>query len=295
MKPFRSQLFVPANRREWVETAPDNAADGYVFDLEDAVPVDEKDHARDVLTDALEGFVDEGSVITARINPPDTDFFEADLETVAHPALDAVVVPKLPSPDPIRRTDHVLSYLESVRGIDDRIEIVAIPETASGFRRCYDLCDASDRVTAVVGATSKGADVQRALGYQWTAEGEEKRHMLSKVVMDGRAADVDQLLSGPWVDVDDVDGLRAEAEMARQLGFTGYQIIHPSHAEPVNEIFLPDEEEVAQCRSLLSAIEDAQADEGRGAIRHDGDMIDIAHIRRAEDVLERARAFGVLE
>lgn len=295
MKPVRSQLFIPANRREWVESAPDNAADGYVFDLEDAVPVDEKDHARDILADTLEEFVDEGSVITVRINPPDTDFFEADLETVAHPALDAVVVPKLPSPDPIRRTDHVLSYLESVRGIDDRIEIVALPETASGFLRCYDLCDASDRVTAVVGATSKGADVQRALGYQWTAEGEEKRHMLSKVVMDGRAAGVGQLLSGPWVDVDDVDGLRAEAEMARQLGFTGYQIIHPTHAEPVNDIFLPDEEEVAQCRSLLSAIEDVQADEGRGAIRHDGEMIDIAHVRRAEDVLERARAFGVLE
>lgn len=295
MKPVRSLLYVPANRRQWVESAPENASDGYLFDLEDAVPFGEKDHARDVVAGALEGFADEDSAITVRINPPDTGLFEADLEAIARPGLDAVVVPKLPSPEDVRRTDHVLSYLESVRDIDDRIEIIALPETASGFRRGYDLCVASDRVAGIIGATSKGADVQRALGYEWTPEGEEKRHMLSKVVMDGRAADVDQLFSGPWTDVDDLEGLRTEAEMVRQLGFTGYQIIHPSHAEPVNEIFRPDEEEIAQCRSLLSAIEDAHSEEGRGAIRHEGEMIDIAHIRRAEDVLERARAFGLVD
>ncbi|MFB6121915.1 MAG: CoA ester lyase [Haloferacaceae archaeon] len=295
MQPVRSLLYVPANRREWVTNAPRNDADGYIFDLEDAVPLDEKDHARDVLADALDEFGDDDGVMTVRVNPPDTGLFEADLEAIAHPRLDAVVVPKLPSPEDVRRTDHVLRYLESVRDIDDSVEIIALPETAQGFRRGYDLCAASDRVAALVGATSKGADVQRALGFEWTREGTEKRHLLSKVVMDGRAAGVDQLLSGPWLDVDDVDGLRQEAEMARQLGYTGYQIIHPSHAEPVNEIFLPDEEEVEECRALLEAVEDAGTESGRGAIRHEGEMVDLAHVRRAEDVLDRARSFGLVD
>ena len=150
MKPVRSLLYIPANRREWVESAPENAADGYIFDLEDAVPLDEREHAREVLAEALAAFVDEESAITARINPPDTGLFEADLEAIVRPGLDAVVVPKLPSPTELERTDHVLSYLESVRGIDDRIEIIALPETAQGFRRCYDLCTASERVAAIV-------------------------------------------------------------------------------------------------------------------------------------------------
>lgn len=280
MKPVRSLLYVPANRRKWVEGAPDNDADGYIFDLEDAVPIDEKDHARNLLADALEEFKDEESAMTVRINPPDTDLFEADLEAIVRPGLDAVVIPKLQSSEAVRRTDHVLSYLESVRDVDDRMEIVVLPETASGFRRCHDLCTASDRVTAVVGATPKGADVQRALEYEWTPKGEEKRHVLSKVVLDGRAGGLDQLLSGPWVDVEDIEGLRAEAEMVRQFGYTGYQVVHPNHVEPVNEIFLPDKEEIAECRSLLVAIDDTHADEGRGAIRHEGEMIDIAHVRR---------------
>jgi citrate lyase subunit beta/citryl-CoA lyase len=295
MKPVRSLLYIPANRREWVESAPENAADGYIFDLEDAVPLDEKEHAREVLAEALAAFVDEESAITARINPPDTGLFEADLEAIVRPGLDAVVVPKLPSPTELERTDHVLSYLESVRGIDDRIEIIALPETAQGFRRCYDLCTASERVAAIVGGTSKGADIQRALGFEWTPGGKEKRHMLSKVVMDGRAAGLEQLISGPWHDVEDIKGLQREARIAHQLGYTGYQIIHPSHAEPVNEIFRPDRAEIERCRSLLDAIEDAQSAAGRGAIRHEGEMIDIAHIRRAEDILERARAFDLLD
>lgn len=294
MDPVRSLLYVPANRPEWVEAAPDNDADGYIFDLEDAVPVDEKERARDVLADALDSFGPEDGVVTVRVNPPDTGLFEADLEAITHQRLDAVVIPKLPSPDPIHRATHVLEYLESVRGIDDGVEIVALPETAQGFRRAYDLATASDRVAGIVGATSRGADVQRALGYTWTAAGEEKRHMLSKVVMDGRAAGLDQLFSGPWHDVEDIEGLRTEAEMAERLGYTGYQIIHPSHAEVVNEVFLPDEADIAWCQDLLDAMEAAQAEAGRGAVRHEGEMVDIAHIRRAEDLLERARAFGAV-
>ena len=293
MRPVRSLLYVPANRREWVANAPTKFdADGVIFDLEDAVPVDEKEAARTVVADALDGFDDPDAAITVRVNPPDTGLFEADLDAVVREGLDAVVLPKLSAVDDVRRADHVLAYLERVRGIEGRVELVALPETADAFRRAYDRCAASDRVTALAGATSKGADVERALGFEWTPEGDEKRYMLSKLVMDGRAAGVDQLLSGPWLDVEDIDGLRDEARMARGLGYTGYQVIHPSHVEPVNEVFSPDPEEVERCRELLDAVEAADA-EGRGTLRHEGEMVDLAHVRRAEDVLERARAFGL--
>lgn len=295
MRPVRSLLYVPGNRREWVADAPtEYDADGVVFDLEDAVPVDGKETARTVVGDALDGFDDPGAAMTVRVNAPDTGLFEADLDAVVREGLDAVVLPKLPRVDDVRRADHVLGYLERVRGIEDRVELVALPETADAFRRAYDLCAASDRVAALVGATARGADVERALGFEWTPEGDEKRYLLSKLAMDGRAAGVDQLLAGPWLDVEDVDGLRTEARMARRLGYTGYQVVHPSHVDPVNEVFSPDPAEIERCRELLDAVEDA-GEGGRGAVRHDGEMVDLAHVRRAEDVLERARTFGLVD
>jgi citrate lyase subunit beta/citryl-CoA lyase len=220
---------------------------------------------------------------------------EADLDAIVGPGLDAVVVPKLPDPEVVRRVDHVLTYLERVRDLDDRVDVVALPETAEGFRRAYDLCAASDRVDALVGASIRGADVERALGFEWTDEGHERQYMLSKLVMDGRAAGVEQLISGPRADPDDDEGLRREARRARELGYTGFQVIHPKQIPVVEEVFTPDPEAVERYQELVEAMADAEAEAGRGAVAFEGEMVDLAHVERAEDVLERARAFGVIE
>lgn len=292
MRPVRSLLYIPANRREWVANATENGADGYIFDLEDAVSLDEKPTARDILADLLPTFTHADVATTVRVNPPDSGLFETDLEAVVRPGLDAVVVPKLPEPSVIERVDHVLTYIERTRGVEDRVEIVALPETANGFRRAHDLCAASDRVTALAGASTRGADVERALGFEWTESGHERQYMLSKVVMDGRAAGVEELLSGPRADIDDEEGLRRETEHARELGYTGYQAIHPKQIPIIEDVFTPDPAEVGRCHELVAAMEDAEV-AGSGTIRFDGEMVDLAHIKTARRTLERARAFGV--
>lgn len=292
MRPVRSLLYIPANRREWVADATENGADGYVFDLEDAVSLAEKAAAREVLVDLLPTFTGADVATAVRVNPPDSGLLEADLEAVVRPGLDAVVVPKLPDPSAIERVDHVLTYIERTRNLEDRVEIVALPERASGFRRAHDLCVTSDRVTALVGASTRGADVERALGFEWTEDGHERQYMLSKMVMDGRAAGVEELLSGPRADIDDEEGLRREAERARELGYTGYQAIHPKQVPIIEDVFTPDPAEVGRCRELVEAMEDAEV-EGSGTIRFDGEMIDLAHVKTARRTLERARAFGV--
>lgn len=293
MQPLRTLLYIPANRHEWVVNATTNHdADGFIFDLEDAVPVDEKAAARDTLTEGLVTFDDPDATIAIRVNPVDSRFFEADLDRVVTPSVDALVLPKLETAEDVQRVDHLLTYLERIRGIEDSIEILALPETAQGFHNAHDLAAASDRVAALIGATSKGADVERALGFEWTEDGDEKLHMLSKIAMDGRAAGVSQLLAGPWLDIEDSEGLRKEATWCRQLGFTGYQCIHPSQVGPVNEIFTPDPEKVQQCREILAAVDEAEA-VGQGTVSYEGEMLDLAHIRHAQDVIERAERFGV--
>lgn len=296
MKPVRSLLFIPANNRDWVEEGPFKYdADGYIFDLEDAVPLGEKQSARNILRDAYALFDETDAVITARVNPPETGLFELDLEEIVHQRLDAILLPKVPTPGVIHRAEHVLEYLETIREINDRIEIIALPETAEGMYRAYEVCAASDRVAAIAAGTSRGADIERALGWEWTREGDEKQYMRAKILMEARAAGLEQILSGAWVDVEDVEGLKREAQRARELGYTGYQVIHPTHIDPVNEIFTPDSEDVDYYQRLMQELEAGEVEEGRGAVRFEGEMIDIAHIKTARQVLERARAFGLVD
>lgn len=295
MRPIRSILYIPANNKDWVHEAPEKYdADAFIFDLEDSVPPSEKEAAREIVADAYERW-DTDKVITVRINAPETGLFEADLDAVVHERLDAVVVPKLPRTEDVTRTDHVLSYLESRREIERPTEIIALPETPRGFYNAHDLCQASDRVAAIVGGTSRGADVERALGWEWTREGTEKLHMLSKVLLDGKAAGVEQFFGGAWTNVEDVDGLEQEAERLRSIGYTGYQVIHPSHIEPVNDIFTPDEDDVTFWQRVMDEMETAELKESRGAIRFEGEMIDIAHIKRGEEIMKRARAFDMVD
>lgn len=288
-------LYIPANNREWVENAPARyEADGYIFDLEDSVPLDQKPTARSIIAEAAHEW-NHDAVITVRVNAPETGLFEADLEAVSQEWLDGIIVPKLPRVDDIRRADHILTYLEAVRDLSNQIELLALPETPAGIRRAYDLCSASERVTAIIAATSRGADAERALGFNWTAAGTEKRGYLSKLNLDGRAAGLNQIHAGAWTDVDDIAGLREELDLVHSLGYTGYHVIHPDHIDPVNEVFTPDQSAVERAQSLISRLEASEATEQRGAIQFDGEMIDRAHIRRAEQLLDRARAFGLLD
>lgn len=295
MQPLRSLLYVPASNDSWVETAPTKYdADAIIFDLEDAVAPAEKPAARATLREHLPDHDPVDTVVAARINPVDSGHLDADLDEIVRPGLDAVVVPKLSTPADVQRVDHVLTHLERTRGLSNDVEVIALPETALGFRNGFDICRASDRVAAIVGGATRGADVNRALGFEWTQEGLETLHLRSKVLLDARAAGLDQVFSGVYADIDDLDGLRDEAAFAKQLGYTGYKVIHPNHVDVVNEVFTPEASEVEYYERLLEALEDARAD-GKNAVRFEGEMIDEAHAKTARRTVERARAFGVID
>jgi citrate lyase subunit beta/citryl-CoA lyase len=292
MKPVRSLLYVPANEPEWVASAPSKYdADAIIYDLEDAVPPDDKDDAREVLATTLPELANEETAITVRTNAPDTSEFSTDLEAVTQEATDGIVVPKLADSEDVRRVSHILAHVETVRGLEERTELVLLPETASAFNRAEQLCTDSDRVEALIAASSPGGDIERALGFDWTRVGNERRYFISKLLMDGRAAGLEQIVAGPWLDVEDLDGLKAEVEMVRGLGYTGFQVVHPDHIAVVNNLFTPDREKAEQARELLSTFEQA---EDNGVLRFDGEMIDEAHRKRAAQIVERAEAFGVL-
>jgi len=148
-----------------------------------------------------------------------------------------------------------------------------------------DIARASPRVIAL----SFGAeDFTNDMVIERSDTGEEVQVPRSLVPVAARAANVASLDS-PFVLFQDPDGLRADAQRARQMGYTGKHAIHPAQIDIINEIFSPSDEEVAYARKIMEAWEEAEA-AGRGSLAMDGRMVDVPVVKRAQNLLAFADA-----
>ena len=292
-RPIRSELFVPGNKEDWMRKAPRYGADALILDLEDSVPPDQKPAARESVGRLVQELGAAGQTIVVRVNRLETGLAGDDLEAVVGPHLYCILLPKVAGPADVVEVDTLLRHFERRKGLEiGRIFIDPALETAAGIRQSWEIATASPRVAHMGASGGKGGDTARSLGFQWTPEGMETLFIRSKVLVDVRAAGVPYPMSGGWMDIHDRDGLRAAARQAKQLGYTGMHLIHPSHVPVVNEVFTPTAAEVAHYRGLIAAME-AQRTQGGAAVTFGGDMVDIAHEETARAMLQMAREMGV--
>jgi citrate lyase subunit beta/citryl-CoA lyase len=293
MKPLRSLLFVPGNKAAWMEKAPRYGADALILDLEDSVPLVDKDVARTLVRQAIEHLSVRGQTVYVRINALESGMTGEDLSAIVCKGLTGLLPPKIETVDDVQELDTLLHYFERREGLsEEHVELIPTLETAKGIYNAYDIALASSRVASIAGSAGKGGDTNRSLGFRWTREGTETLFIRSKVLLDARAAGIQQPLVASWLEVSDLDGLLADAQRNRQLGYSGMLLIHPSHVAPVNQIFTPTVEELAYYKGLLAAMEVAER-QGTGAVTYQGAMVDIAMVKTAQQILEFARAVGV--
>jgi citrate lyase subunit beta/citryl-CoA lyase len=284
-RPLRSLLFVPGNKPRMLEKARALSADAVILDLEDAVPAGEKTKARDMVREALEAGR-YGPQVIVRINALTTGLAEDDLRAVLVAGLDAVCLPKAETAAGLERTVSLLSALEQERGLPrGGVYLLPLIETALGVLNAFQVARADHRVRALC---LGGEDLCRNLGAVRSKEGLELAHARAHLVLAARAAGV-LAVDKVHTDLHDTDGLLADARQARQLGFSGKLVIHPSQIEPVHHAFLPSEEEVAHAFRVLQAFEAAEG-VGEGVIALDGQMIDAPVVARAREVLSLAKA-----
>lgn len=292
-KPLRSVLFVPGNKEDWIRKAPKYGADALILDLEDSVPPQEKDAARQVVAKMIDELGGAGQTLFARVNPLESGITGYDLEAIAGPNLYGITLPKVQSAADVVEVDVLLRFFERKAGMDiGSIFIDPGLETAQGIRSAYEIATASDRIAHMGGSGGKGGDTARSIGYQWTPQGIETLFIRSKVLVDSRAAGVQFPISGGWFDIRDIDGLRAYAVELKRLGYNGMILIHPYHVPIVNEVFTPTPEEIAEWRGLVDAME-RMRQSGGAAVTYGGDMVDIAHEQTARAMLRMAEQLGV--
>jgi citrate lyase subunit beta / citryl-CoA lyase len=290
VQPYRSLLFVPAHKPDWVAKALRAEVDAIILDLEDAVPEDAKASARDNLADAIAEMRSTAPHVGAVVRPNAVTSAHgaADLEAAVLAGADVLLVPKVDTFQQLDRLDAVLSHVERRADVDDRrTEVIASLESARGLLNA-DTIAAAPRLDGALAAAARDGDTARSVGFRWSAHGTETLAFRSRVVLACRAAGERHPVVGLWQDVHDLEGLRTFAEANRDLGFRGQVIIHPAHAEPVNTAYTPAPELVAYYEGMIEAWEAASA-EGQGAVAYDGDHIDIAHVRTARETVAFAR------
>lgn len=288
MQPMRSILFVPGHKEGWPAKAVAAGADGVILDLEDAVPTSMKDEARTIVANSIRALAAASRKVGVyvRLNALETGLTGDDLERIAIPGLDGVLLPKNYGPRDIVSLDALITHFERRNGVKPgSIEIVASMETAQAYNSCDEILAASPRVATLFAGTAKDADVSRAIGFQFTTQGLETLYIRSRTLLSIRAAGRQFSWVGLWQDLKDPAGARAFAVLNRQMGFTSMVLIHPSHVTIANEVFSPSEQEVAFYQGMIETFEKAEA-VGNAAVLYEGQHIDYAHVKTARQVIE---------
>ncbi len=290
MELFRSFIFVPGNRANMLERARNFNSDVIMVDLEDSVPPGEKETAREMAKEWVPALKKEGKRVMVRVNSLDTGLTRQELEAVVSPDLYGISLGKVESTWNMRDADRMLSSIEHLAGVEPgSIKMVAWAETASALVDARDIATASKRVVALAFGAE---DFTNDMGIERTDTGEEVRVPRSLVPVAARAANVASLDS-PFVLFQDPDALRADAQRARQMGYTGKFAIHPAQLDIINETFSPSAEEIAYARQIMAAWEEAKA-AGRGSLAMDGRMVDVPVVKRAQNLLAFADAVEAL-
>jgi citrate lyase subunit beta/citryl-CoA lyase len=277
---FRSLIFVPGNSTRFVEKAKTLRADIVCFDLEDSVPANEKDSARKIIADALSGRKDYGTSVYVRTNSPESGLVPEDLKAIVREGLDGVVIPK------VNDKNEIMEIVKQVSGLErptlPSLLIMPSIETARGVVNAYDIASADDRINCLVfGVFDYLHDMK--LDYD---EGDDSGYSYAraKVPVDARAAGVESI-DAIWQKIHDLDGLVRDASKARQLGYSGKCIIHPSQIEPVHGVFRPSKSQVEWAKKVVQSLGEAM-EAGKGAVNLEGKMIDAVHYKQAKAILD---------
>jgi citrate lyase subunit beta / citryl-CoA lyase len=302
MRARRSCLAVPGSSPKMLAKAATLAADHVFMDLEDSVAPAVKEEARENVLDSLKKSDWTKKTVVVRINSIDTQWAADDVRTVVEASgsfLDCIMIPKVQHSHEVVFVDHMLRLLEDKADSERRIGIEAQIETATGLKNIYEIAHASDRLEALVFGP---ADMSASLGMPTITAGtpatgypgDHWHWVLMTILVAARDAGL-QAIDGPYLLIEDLDGLRASAIRSRALGYDGKWAVHPSQIEVLNEVFSPSQDEFDRAAALLEAYRDATEVNERGAVMFGKEMIDEASRKIALRISERGQAAGMTQ
>lgn len=280
-RPRRSALYLPASNQKALAKARTLPADVIILDLEDAVAPDLKAEARAAAVAAVaEGGFGRRELVV-RANALNTPWGAEDLAAISTAGPEAVLVPKVNSPQEVRAYDAALAAAPA----HTRLWIMI--ETCACLPLLHDIaaCAADTRLAGfVLGTNDLAKEMQAKLSRARTPF----LPILTMAVAAARAHGL-VVLDGVCNEFRDLDLFRAEAEQGLEFGFDGKTLIHPDQIAPCNAVFSPNAGEIAWARAIVAAFE-LPENAGKGAIKVDGKMVELLHLDQAKRTLAIAAA-----
>jgi citrate lyase subunit beta/citryl-CoA lyase len=287
VRPRRSVLYMPGSNARAMEKARELPADAVIFDLEDAVAPDAKAKARELVVEALKKGGFGNREVLVRINGLDTGWWRDDLVAVAAAGPDALLVPKVSTPEELRA---VARHLTGVRA-EVNVRFWAMMETPLAMLNARDIAAAAlDKDTRLVGFVMGTNDLAKDTRARIVPGRAPMLPWLMTCIAAARAYGI-EILDGVYNELGNAEGFAAECRQAHELGFDGKTLIHPQQIAPCNAAFSPSEEEVAWARTIIAAF-DQPDNANKGVIQIDGRMVERLHADMARRTVAIADAIA---
>lgn len=279
IRPRRSVLYMPGSNARALEKAAALPADALILDLEDAVAPDAKLLARDQVCAAVKARRFGRREVVIRVNGLDTPWGQDDMEAACKAGPDAILVPKV-------------SSIKDVSAASDRMKeapascgLWLMIETPRSIFNLGEIASAGGRLSCLVLGTN---DLVKELRARHTPGREALIASLNLAVLAARANGL-AAIDGVFNEIADEAGFLDICRQGRAMGFDGKTLIHPSQIEPCNGVFSPDQDEIAQARSILAAFAQPE-NQGKGAIALNGRMVELLHAEIARQTVALAEA-----
>jgi len=269
IKVRRSFIFTPGLNPEMFPKALASGADMVCIELEDGIAIKDKDEARKNTINALKTLEVKNDVeLVVRVNCQRTKPGLLDLEAFISSKLKvkALMLPKVKTPDEITFIDDLLSDCN----LDTDLHVIM--ETNEALENIYDIAHSSKRIVALYfGGVDMAAELRVPNSY------ENLVYARSKLVHAGASVGVD-VIDVPYLDLEDMNGMKKEAELVRNLGFTGKGSIHPKQINILNEVFTPSEAEITKAKKIIDQFKASDT----GLVVIDGKLIEKPVLREMQ-------------
>lgn len=277
---LRSLIFVPGNNSRFLEKAKTLSADIVCFDLEDSVPNEEKESARNLIKEALSKRSEYKAEVYVRTNSPASGIIPQDLSKIIQKGIDGIVIPKVNNVTELKKIIKTLVSLEKKRKLEP-IEIIPSIESTEGVVNTYHIASSSNRISTLVFGVF---DLLNDLGIDYTKQPEGAKYARAKIPVDARAAGK-HVIDAIWQDLNDETGLEEDCIIGRNLGYVGKSIIHPDQIPTAHKIFYPTQAEIEWAKKVCQTYINSTK-KNKGATKVEGKMIDEVHFKRAKALLD---------
>lgn len=290
IRPRRSVLFMPGSNARALDKARNLTVDGVILDLEDSVAPDVKPMARTQIAEAVAAKGFGAREIIIRINNLESPWWQDDLAMAAAARPNGILVPKLSSPDDVRKLEERLRFHKA----DPAIGLWAMIESPLAVLSAQQIAatalEGDKRLTGFVMGPN---DIARETRMRMLPGRAAMLPLFAHCILAARAYGI-EILDGPYNDISDVAGFGKECAQGRDMGFDGKTLIHPGQIDAANAAYTPPAEEVARARKIMGVF-DLPENVSKGVVQLDGQMVERLHVEMAKRTIAIADAIAALK